>query len=72
MEEKLTAKQRVEDELHEVEEKLCKMGEFIYSANSPYCRLNATERLLWDKQFEVLSELRQILAARLSIWRDFD
>ena len=67
MEEKLTAKQRVELELKELDERIVKLEGCLCTSNLDF---NIAERYLLSQQLEAMRAYRCALAARLSIWRD--
>lgn len=67
MEEKLTAKQRVEFELEELDERIGKLDACLCTSNLDF---NFAERYLLSQQLEAMRAYRCALWARLSIWRD--
>ena len=67
MEEKLTAKQRVEQELIELDERGEKLYKFLHTTDLD---LNYAEIVLMHEQLDAMRKYGSILRARLSIWRD--
>lgn len=67
MEEKLTAKQRVELELKELDERGEKLYKFLHTTDLD---LNIAEVVLLNEQLDAMKRYGCMLRARLSIWRD--
>ena len=67
MEGKLTAKQRVELELKELDERVEKLYKFVYTTDLD---LNSAEIVLLTEQLDAMNKYGRMLRARLSIWRD--
>lgn len=67
MEEKPTAKQRVEDELIELDERTGKLYKFLHTTDLD---LNIAEIVFLNEQLDAMKRYACILRARLSIWRD--
>lgn len=66
---KTTAKERVEEELIEVERRLDKLLDFIHS-NTFEQKMNFAEKRLLTEQAEVMQKYVEILTARITIWRE--
>lgn len=66
---KTTAKERVEEELIEVERHLDKLLDFIHS-NTFEQKMNFAEKRLLTEQAEVMQKYVEILTARITIWRE--
>lgn len=64
----MTAKERVEQELKELEEKKVKLAMFI--GTEPYLRMTREEQDLFFEQFIVMGAYVKILKRRLEIWRE--
>ena len=67
MEEKLTAKERVEEELIELDERVGKLYKFLHTTDLD---LNIAEIVLLNEQLDAMKKYGCMLRARLSIWRD--
>ena len=66
---KTTAKERVEEELVEVERRLDKLLDFIHSDIFKQ-KMNFAEKRLLTEQAEVMQKYVEILTARITIWRE--
>lgn len=66
---KTTAKERVEEELIEVERRLDKLLDFIHS-DAFKQKMNFAEKRLLTEQAEVMQKYVEILTVRITIWRE--
>lgn len=68
---KQTAKERAQQELDELTERLGKLHNFLSCPHitMPF-KLNEAQRRLLGEQLETMEEYQRILSARLSIWED--
>lgn len=66
---KTTAKERVEEEIIEVERRLDKLLDFIHSDIFKQ-KMNFAEKRLLTEQAEVMQKYVEILTARITIWRE--
>lgn len=66
---KTTAKERVEEEIIEVEQRLDKLLDFIHS-DAFKNKMNFAEKRLLTEQAEVMQKYVEILTARITIWRE--
>ena len=66
---KTTAKERVEEELIEVERRLDKLLDFIHS-DAFKQKMNFAEKRLLTEQAEVMQKYVEVLTARITIWRE--
>lgn len=66
--EQTTAKERVEIELKELEEKTAKLFSFLCSEK--FVELKFAQKYLLRKQYKTMVNYCNILEARLSIWED--
>ena len=67
MGEKQTAKERVEEELIELDERAGKLYKFLHTTD---LNLNIAEIVLLNEQLDAMRKYACMLRARLSIWRD--
>lgn len=66
---KTTAKERVEEEIIEVEQRLDKLLDFIHSDTFKQ-KMNFAEKRLLTEQAEVMQKYVEILTAIITIWRE--
>lgn len=69
MEEKISVKQRVENELQELNNRLVKLKEFINN-ESTFRTLPKGQQKLLKKQYSTMKSYKKILEKRISIWID--
>ena len=62
-----TAKERVEAEVKDLDEKIYKAMDFVVKQKD---KLNDAEMMLLNLQIAVMKKYKEILKARLSIWRE--
>ena len=66
---KTTAKERVEEEAAQLEERVKNLRSFITN-NEKYYKLREADQYLLRRQLEIMQEYLDILIARMSIWRE--
>lgn len=62
-----TAKERVQDELKELSERIDKLDTFL--ASNKYDKLRDADKLLLKLQLRYMKKYADILSARLSVWK---
>ena len=62
------AKERVENELLDLNEKIVKLATFLYSPASKKANLSRTMIMLEKDQLHVMQQYSEILEQRLDIW----
>ncbi len=72
MENKDAAKERVEQELDELNEKIVKLSTFLYSKKIVEAKLSFRMRDLLREQLNVMQRYAEILQHRLVIWGKTD
>lgn len=63
-----TAKERVQKELEELNDKIVKLAKFLYSESITNSSLSGTMVSLMKKQLYAMQDYANILIERLSIW----
>ena len=66
---RFSAKERVEEELIEVERRLDKLLDFMHSDMFKK-KMNFAEKRLLTEQAEVMQKYVEVLTARITIWRE--
>ncbi len=72
MENKDTAKERVEQELDDLNEKIVKLSAFLYSKKVIEANLSFRMRDLLAEQLRTMQRYAEILQSRLAIWGKTD
>lgn len=68
----LTAKQRVENELEELNEKITKLSSFLYGTKILSMNLSYDMRYQMEEQLRAMQQYARCLQARLLIWGKTD
>lgn len=63
-----TAKERVEIELNELEERRSKLKRFVLS--EPFSKLSTTQQMLLMSQIDIMTSYVNCLHRRLKFWED--
>lgn len=63
-----TAKERVEDELKELEERLTKLKAFVLT--EAFSKLSKVQQMLLMSQIDIMTSYRNCLHRRLHFWED--
>ena len=72
METKDTAKERVEHELDELNEKIVKLSSFLYSKKIIEANISFRMRDMLSEQLRTMQRYAEILQGRLAIWGKTD